>query len=304
MNSTRFAVLGVILLVAVVLLGGSLYTVHQTQQALVLQFGNVVREVKEPGLHFKVPFIQNVEYYDNRILALNPPSQEVPLIDQKRIIVDSFLRYQIVAPLEFFKTVRNELALRDRFGAILNSVVRDTLGESDLQDLLTERRAEVMQTITNTVRERAAGFGINVVDVRIGRTDLPQETSQSVFNRMRSSRIAEAAQLRAQGEELKSRIEAEANRDRTIIMAEAERTAEILRGEGDAQRNAVLGEAYGQDPEFFRFYRSMEAYREALGEGTTMVLSPTSEFFRYFNMAPNDAGVGGGTGRPAAAAQR
>ncbi|KJS37673.1 MAG: membrane protein, partial [Rhodospirillaceae bacterium BRH_c57] len=284
--------------------GGSLYTVHQTQQALVLQFGNVVREVKEPGLHFKVPFIQNVEYYDNRILALNPPSQEVPLIDQKRIIVDSFLRYQIVAPLEFFKTVRNELALRDRFGAILNSVVRDTLGESDLQDLLTERRAEVMQTITNTVRERAAGFGINVVDVRIGRTDLPQETSQSVFNRMRSSRIAEAAQLRAQGEELKSRIEAEANRDRTIIMAEAERTAEILRGEGDAQRNAVLGEAYGQDPEFFRFYRSMEAYREALGEGTTMVLSPTSEFFRYFNMAPNDAGVGGGTGRPAAAAQR
>ncbi len=304
MNSTRFAILGVILLVVVVLLGGSMYTVHQTQQALVLQFGNVVREVKEPGLHFKVPFIQNVEYYDNRILALNPPSQEVPLIDQKRIIVDSFLRYQIVAPLEFFKTVRNELALRDRFGAILNSVVRDTLGESDLQDLLTERRAEVMQTITNTVRERAAGFGINVVDVRIGRTDLPQETSQSVFNRMRSSRIAEAAQLRAQGEELKSRIEAEANRDRTIIMAEAERTAEILRGEGDAQRNAILGEAYGQDPEFFRFYRSMEAYREALGEGTTMVLSPTSEFFRYFNMAPNDAGVGGGTGRPASAAQR
>lgn len=304
MNSTRFAVLGVILLVVVVLLGGSMYTVHQTQQALVLQFGNVVREVKEPGLHFKVPFIQNVEYYDNRILSLNPPSQEVPLIDQKRIIVDSFLRYQIVAPLEFFKTVRNELALRDRFGAILNSVVRDTLGESDLQDLLTDRRGEVMQTITNTVRERAAGFGINVVDVRIGRTDLPQETSQSVFNRMRSSRIAEAAQLRAQGEELKARIEGEANRDRTIIMAEAERTAEILRGEGDAQRNAILGEAYGQDPEFFRFYRSMEAYREALGEGTTMVLSPKSEFFRYFNLAPDDTGTGGGTGRPASAAQR
>ncbi|MFA7431655.1 MAG: protease modulator HflC [Rhodospirillaceae bacterium] len=305
MINTRLAILGVIALVAFILLSSAIYTVHQTQQAIVLQFGNPVRVVKDPGMHFKLPFVQNVEFYDKRVLALNPPSQEVPLIDQKRIIVDSFLRYQIVEPLEFYKTVRNEIALRDRFGAILNSVVRDTLGESDLQDLLTERRGEVMQTITTTVRRRASEFGINVVDVRIGRTDLPQETSQSVYNRMRSSRIAEAAQLRAQGEELKARIQAEADRDRTIILAEAERTAEILRGEGDAQRNTILGEAYGQDPEFFRFYRSMEAYREALGEGsTTMVLSPTSEFFRYFNLAPDKTGTGGGTARPAGTAQR
>lgn len=304
MNRTRLAVLGVIVLVGLVLLASSAFTVHQTQQAIVLQFGNPVRVIKDPGLHFKVPFVQNVITYEKRILALNPPGQEVPLVDQKRIIVDSFLRYQIVEPLEFYKTVRNEIALRDRFGAILNSVVRDTLGDTDLQDLLTERRSEVMRTITDSVRRRSAEFGINVVDVRIGRTDLPEETSQSVYNRMRSSRIAEAAQLRAQGEELKARIQAEADRDRTVILAEAERTAEILRGEGDAQRNAILGEAYGQDPEFFRFYRSMEAYRQALGEGTTMVLSPQSEFFRYFNLAPDNTGVGGGTGRAGGTAQR
>lgn len=305
MKRTRLAIAGIVAAVAAVLLGSSLYTVHQTEQAIVLQFGNPVDVVQEPGLHFKVPFVQNVIYYDKRILALNPPGQEVPLIDQKRIIVDSFLRYQIVQPLEFYKTVRNEIALRDRFGAILNSVVRDTLGESDLQDLLTERRAEVMQTITNTVRRRSAEFGINVVDVRIGRTDLPQETSQSVYNRMRSSRIAEAAQLRAQGEELKARIQAEADRERSVILAEANRKAEVLRGEGDAQRNTILGDAYGRDPEFFRFYRSMEAYREALADDTTLVLSPNSEFFRYFNLPPDADGIGGGSrAKPTGTAQR
>lgn len=303
MKRTSLAIVGVVAAVAAVLLGSSLFTVHQTQQAIVLQFGNPVDVIQEPGLHFKVPFVQNVVFYEKRILSLNPPSQEVPLIDQKRIIVDSFLRYQIVQPLEFYKTVRNEIALRDRFGAILNSVVRDTLGESDLQDLLTDKRGEVMRSITDTVRRRSAEFGINVVDVRIGRTDLPDETSQSVYNRMRSSRIAEAAQLRAQGEELKARIQAEADRDRTLILAEAERKAQVMRGEGDAQRNTILGEAYGRDPEFFRFYRSMEAYREALGTDTTLVLSPNSEFFRYFNLSPQGAGSGRGA-NPAGSAQR
>ncbi|MGC2855736.1 protease modulator HflC [Novispirillum sp. DQ9] len=303
MKRTSLAIVGVVAAVAAVLLGSSLFTVHQTQQAIVLQFGNPVDVIQEPGLHFKVPFVQNVVFYEKRILSLNPPSQEVPLIDQKRIIVDSFLRYQIVQPLEFYKTVRNEIALRDRFGAILNSVVRDTLGESDLQDLLTDKRGEVMRSITDTVRRRSAEFGINVVDVRIGRTDLPDETSQSVYNRMRSSRIAEAAQLRAQGEELKARIQAEADRDRTLILAEAERKAQVMRGEGDAQRNTILGEAYGRDPEFFRFYRSMEAYREALGTDTTLVLSPNSEFFRYFNQSPQGAGSGRGA-NPAGNAQR
>lgn len=288
MSRTRMAIFGVVILVAVVLVLSSIFTVHQTQQGIVLQFGNPVRVVKEPGLHFKLPFVQNVVYYDTRILSLDPPGQEVPLVDQKRIIVDSFARFRIVDPLEFYKTVRNELALRDRFGAILNSNVRNELGESDLTDLLGERRAEVMQRITEALRKRAPEFGVEVVDVRIGRTDLPPETSQSVFNRMRSSRIAEAAQLRAEGEELKAKIQAEADRDRAIILAEARKTAEILRGEGDGQRNRILGTAYGQDPEFFRFYRSIEAYRQALGDGNTrMVLSPDSEFFRYFKELPD-----------------
>lgn len=293
MNRTKLAVLGILIVVAAVVLVSSMFIVHQTQQGIVLQFGNPIRVVREPGLHFKMPFVQNVVFYETRTLALDPPGQEVPLIDQKRIIVDSFARYRITDPLEFYKTVRNEIALRDRFGAILNSAVRDELGSSDLADLLTERRSEVMQRITETVRKRATEFGIRVVDVRIGRTDLPPETSQSVYNRMRSSRIAQAAQVRAEGEELKAKIEAEANRDRTVLLAEARKTADVLRGEGDGRRNQVLGEAYGADPEFFRFYRSMEAYRQALGTGTTMVLSPDSEFFRYFDQSEPARAPGG-----------
>lgn len=286
MNRTKLAFIGILVFIGAIILMSATYTVHQTQKAIVLQFGNPVRVVDDPGLHFKLPLVQNVIYYDNRTLALDPPAQEVPLIDQKRIIVDSFARYRITKPLEFYKTVRNEVALRDRFGAILNSTVRDTLGSSDLADLLTEKRAQVMQTITDTVRERSAEFGIEVVDVRIGRTDLPPETSQSVYNRMRSSRIAQAAQLRAEGEELKAKIEANADKERAIILAEADRQADVLRGEGDARRNEILGQAYGKDPEFFRFYRSMDAYRNALSDGgTTMVLTPESDFFKYFSQS-------------------
>lgn len=286
MKQFSLAIVGILLLVGAVTGLSAAYTVHQTEQALVLQFGNPVRVVREPGLHFKVPFIQNVQYYDRRTLALDPPSQEVPLRDQKRIIVDSYARYRIVDPLTFFKTVRTENGLVARFGAILNATVRDTLGSSDLQDLLTERRAQVMQTISTTVRERSSEFGIEVIDVRIGRTDLPPQTSQSVFNRMRSDRVAQAAKIRAEGEQIKARIQAEADRERTVILAEGRKTAEILSGEGDAQRNTILATAYNRDPEFFRFYRSLEAYRQSIGEGTTMVLSPESEFFKYFNSLP------------------
>lgn len=286
MKNVGLAIVGVILLVAAVTGLSAAYTVHQTEQALVLQFGNPVRVVRDPGLHFKIPFVQNVQFYDRRTLALDPPSQEVPLIDQKRIIVDSYARYRIVEPLTFYKTVRTENGLIARFGAILNATVRDTLGSSELADLLTERRSEVMQTISTTVRERSAEFGIEVIDVRIGRTDLPSQTSQSVFNRMRSDRVAQAAKIRAEGEQIKARIEAEADRERTVILAEGRKTAEILSGEGDAERNTVLATAYKRDPEFFRFYRSLEAYRQSIGEGTTMVLSPESEFFKYFNSLP------------------
>lgn len=283
MSTTKLGVLGAVVAVAAVLASSAMFTVHQTQQAIVLQLGNPVRVIQEPGLQFKIPFIQNVLTYDNRVLELDPPTQELPLVDQKRIIVDTYARYRIVNPLEFYKTVRLEENLRNRLGGILNAAVRKEMGESELSDLLTEKRGDVMRRITRTVAQRAPEFGIEIIDVRIGRTDLPPQTSQSVFNRMRSDRVAQAAQLRAEGEELKVKIQAEADRERTVLLADARRTAEMLRGEGDGARNEILGTAYGKDPEFFRFYRSMEAYRQALGDGkTTMVLSPDSEFFRYF----------------------
>ncbi|GAB3452829.1 protease modulator HflC [Insolitispirillum peregrinum] len=288
MKQHKLLLLAVAAIAVAVLAVASLFTVRQTEQAIVVQFGNPRQVIKEPGLHFKIPFIQQVLYYDSRILSLNPRGQEVPLVDQKRIIVDSFARYRIVDPLQFYKAVVNTRVFEDRFGAILNSAVRDNLGSSELADLLTEKRGTVMQNIANSVRQRSSEFGIEVLDVRIGRTDLPDQTSQSVYNRMRSSRISLAKQLRAEGEELKVKIQAEADRDRTVLLADARKNAEILRGEGDAQRNTVLADAYNRDPEFFRFYRSLDAYREALDSGTTMVLSPDSEFFKYFNTLPGD----------------
>ena len=282
MNKTVMAVAGLVVVVLGIVAYGSLFTVHQINQALVLQFGNPIKVVREPGLNFKLPFVQDVTYYDRRILDLDPPQQEVILADQKRVNVDSFARYRIVDPLEFRKKAVTDANFLQVFGGRLNSAVRAEVGQVLLGDMLTKKRAEVMQKITQQLKSQAADFGIEVIDVRIGRTDLPEDTSQAVYNRMRSSRIAQAAQLRSEGAELKAIIEARANRTRTVIMAEARKTSEILQGKGDAARNRILADAYGRDPEFFAFYRSMEAYREALGEGTTMVLSPDSEFFKFF----------------------
>ena len=273
---------GLIILVAGVTAYGALFTVHQTQQALILQLGNPIRTVPEPGLHFKLPFIQNIEFYDNRILDLDPPVQEVILLDQKRINVDAFARYKIVNPLEFRKRAVTNQNFRQVFGNRLNAAIRAEIGKILLGDMLTEKRSQVMDVISRHMKAQAAEFGTEVIDVRIGRTDLPEATAQAVYNRMRSDRVAHAAKLRAEGEEQKLKIQAIADKDRTIIIAEAQRESEILRGQGEGERNQILGEAFGQDPEFFDFYRSMEAYGEALGEGTTMVLSPDSEFFRFF----------------------
>ncbi len=286
MKISKLAIVGIFAVVAALLASASMFTVRQTEQAIVVQFGNPREVIRQPGLHFKIPFIQQVLTYDSRILSLNPRGQEVPLIDQKRIIVDSFARYRIVDPLQFFKSVVTIRGFESRFGPLLNSAVRDNLGSAQLADLLTEKRGTVMQAITETMRLRASEFGVEVIDVRIGRTDLPPQTSQSVFDRMRSSRIALAKQLRAEGEEQKLKIQAEADRDRTVMLAEARKTSEGLRGQGDAQRNTILADAYNRDPEFFRFYRSLDAYRQALDSNTTMVLSPESEFFRYFNSLP------------------
>jgi len=282
MNRATLAIIGVIVVVAGFTLSSALFTVHQTQQALILQFGNPIRVVKTPGLHVKTPFIQNAEFYDSRILDLDPPAQEVILADQKRVNVDAFARYRIEDPLEYRKRAQTDANFRDVFGSRLNAAIRAGIGKILLGDMLTEKRAQVMTIIASQMKAFAPEFGVEVVDVRIGRTDLPDATAQSVYNRMRSDRVAHAAQLRAVGEEQKLRIQAEADRERTVIIAEAQRQSQILRGQGEGERNQILGKAYGKDPEFFDFYRSMEAYGEALGEGTTMVLSPDSEFFRFF----------------------
>ena len=282
MNRVTLAVIGIIVIAAGIIVFSALFTVHQTQQALVLQFGNPIRAETEPGLKFKLPFVQNVTFFDRRILDLDPPAQEIILNDQKRINVDSFVRYKIIDPLEFRKTAQSDANFRQIFGGRLNAAVRSEVGKVLLGDMLSNKRDDVMQRITEQLKVQAPQFGIEVVDVRIGRTDLPETTSQSVYNRMRSQRIAEAAKLRAQGAELKAKTQAEADRDRTIILAEAQKNSQILRGQGEGAKTTILNEAFGQDMDFFEFYRSMEAYNEAFGEGTTMVLSPDSDFFKFF----------------------
>jgi membrane protease subunit HflC len=259
-----------------------MYTVHQTQHALVLQFGRYVRTESDPGLHFKKPFLESVEYFENRLLDLDPPAQEVVLADQKRVNVDAFVRYKIVNPLEFKKKAVTQTNFLQVFGGRLNAAVRAEVGQILLGDMLSDKRDDVMARITNQMKSQAADFGIEVVDVRIGRTDLPPATSQAVYNRMRSERVEQAVKLRSEGAKIKAEIQANADRERTVILAGARRTSQILRGEGEGLKTRLLNDAFGQDPEFFGFYRSMEAYGEALGEGTTMVLSPDSEFFRYF----------------------
>ena len=280
------AIAGVLLAVAAIVAFNSLFTIHQAAQALILQLGNPVAVVQTPGLHVKLPFIQNVELYDRRILDLDPPPQEVILSDQKRVNVDAFARYKIIDPLEFRKKALTDANFRQLFGSRLNAAVRSEIGKILLGDMLTAKRQEVMHAITNQMKAQAAEFGTEVIDVRIGRTDLPDTTAQAVFNRMRSNRVAHAAELRANGEKEKAEIQARADRDRTIIISEAKKTSEILRGEGDGKRTTILNDAYGQDPEFFDFYRSMEAFANSVKPGTSMVLSPDSELFQFFSSVP------------------
>jgi membrane protease subunit HflC len=287
----RQIVLGIIVIVIGLGLFTSMYTVDQREQAIVLEFGEPVRDVKDPGLHFKWPY-QSVVAFDNRILDLDPPTEEVVLSDQKRIIIDAFARYRIVDPLRFYKSVATESRLRDRLGATLNSALRNVAGLHPLIDLLSPKRDDIMGSIQKQVSRVAAdAFGIQIVDVRISRSDLPAEISANVYERMRSERTREANQLRAEGDEAKQTITAQADRERIAILAEANREAQVLRGEGDAEANTTLAQAYGKAPDFFAFYRSMQAYRSALGsKDTTMVLSPDSDFFRYFGNIEGKSG--------------
>ena len=285
MNKVLLLIVGVVLVVSTIVANSTLFTVHQASQALVLQFGKPVRVERTPGLKFKVPFVQNVEYFDRRILDLDPQPQEVILQDQKRVNVDSFARYRIVDPLEFRKKVSTDLEFRAVFGGRLNSAVRAEVGKVLLGDMLTAKRADVMFLISEQLKSQGADFGVEVIDVRIGRTDLPDTTSQAVYTRMRSSRVAQAAELRAKGEEEKTKIQAGADRERTVILANAQKDAEIARGQGEGARTIILNNAFGKDAGFFAFYRSMEAYAQAFSDGTSMVLSPDSDFMRFFGAA-------------------
>jgi len=276
------------LLVLLALVGAlayfSLFIVDQTQQAIVLEFGKTKKVIKDPGLKWKIPFVQTVQYFDKRILDLDTPAQEVIASDEKRLVVDSFARYKIVDPLLFFQTVRDERIARSRLGSILDSSLRRVLGTATLQDVVRDKRKDMMITLTNFVNQEAKSFGIEIIDVRIKRADLPAENSQAIYKRMQSERHREAAEFRARGQEEALRIRAEADRQVTILKAEATRDAQKIRGDGDAKRNEIFANAYGKDAGFFAFYRSMQAYENGLlADGTKLVISPDSEFFRYFN---------------------
>jgi len=277
----------VTLAVAALLLAGvsgSLFTVNQTQQALVLQFGEPKRTIQEPGLAFKLPFIQDVTYYEKRVLSLIPQdAEEVILSDQKRLQVDAYARYQIEDPLLFYQTVRNELGARGRLEAIIDSSVRRVLGRETLASILTGQRNDITRSIGDEVNASVESLGIKIIDVRLRRADYPEATSQNIFNRMKSEREREAKEFRATGEEEAQKIRADAEKTRTVIISEAQRTAQETRGAGDAEAIRIYADSFGQDAEFFSFYRSMEAYRKAMGkDGTSMVLSPSSSFFRFF----------------------
>ncbi|RDD62536.1 protease modulator HflC [Ferruginivarius sediminum] len=285
MNRKLPLIIGVAVVVLGIVGSSALFTVPQTQQAIVMQFGEPKRVIPEPGLNVKLPFVQNVLYYEKRVLDLDPPVERVLLADQKPLNVDSFARYRITDPLRFYQRVRFESNLRDRLGSIINSNLRSVLGNVNLASILSDERADIMNRIQTQVNREAQNFGIDIVDVRIGRTDLPQEVSQAVYSRMRSEREREAAEFRAQGQEEAQRIRATADREATVIRAEAQREAEIISGTGEAARTTTLNQAFGQDEDFFRFYRSMQAYEGSINQGDTdnsyIVLSTDrNEFFR------------------------
>ena len=280
---TFLALLIVIVGLGTVAFYASAFIVHQNEQALVLRFGEPKRVVKSPGLNWKYPLVDTVEIYDKRILDLDSQPQEVTASDQKRLVVDSFARYKIVDPLKFYQTLRYEEGVRSRLGPIIDSALRRVLGGASFQDLVRDKREDLMKRIAAVVNKEGAEFGLEVVDVRIKRADLPEQNSKSVFDRMRAERQREAAEFRAQGAAEANRIKATADREATVIQAEATRKGEELRGSGDADRNRIYAEAYGRDPEFFEFYRSMLAYEHGLKSADTrLIISPDSDFFKYF----------------------
>ena len=298
----RAIALAVLAAVLVVGLVSSAFTVHQTQQVLVTQFGEPVRVIREPGLHWKVPFIQTVISFDRRLLDFDSPAQEVVLGSQRRLVVDAFTRYRITDPLRFFQTVgATEAGIRSRLEPSVTSALRGALANETLPAVLSAERARIMSEIRQRVEADTQDLGISVVDVRIRRADLPEQNTQPILARMQSERERVGREVRAKGAEEAQRIVAAADRDRTVLLAEAQARAQGLRGEGEQVAITIFAEAFQRDPEFFQFWRTMQAWREAFSDGDTrMLLSPDSDFFRYFRSIPTPGGgpSGGGGGSP------
>ena len=281
--SARNLLIVLVLFILFLTFTGAFFIVNETKQALVLQFGDPRKVVTKPGLQFKIPFIQDAVFLDSRLLNLDPQPEEMILSDQKRIIVDSFARYNIVDPLKFYQTVRNETTFSDRFGRIINAAVRGVIAQYSLTSLLSDERINIMNEIEKQIKVNENSFGVKIVDIRIGRTDLTEQVSNNVYQRMRSEREKEANLLRAEGEELSKEIVASADRQQTVILAEAERTSSILRGEGDAAKNRILVDAYSRDEQYFDFLRTIQAVSYTFGDTEmSMVIAPGEVCEKFF----------------------
>jgi membrane protease subunit HflC len=283
-NDSLLLKLGGALVVVILLIINTFFIVKQTEQAIVLQFGELVKITKTPGLHVKVPFVQEVIYFDNRILTVIDEEKELIAKDQKRVIISAYAKYTITNPLKFYQTVKDNSGLKSRLSTILNSALRQIIGDEPLIALLTEKRIGIMNRIQKLVNSESEKFGIDIRDVRILRADLPTENSAAIFKRMQSDREKEAKQLRAQGEEEAQIIISKSNKEKTIILAEANKVASILKGEGDAKSIKIYADATKKDPEFYEFYRSLDAYQKALNnKDTALYMSSGDKFFKFFH---------------------
>ena len=283
MNDRIIRILAPVVLVLGFLLYSTLFTVNEIQQAIILQFGDPKRVILKAGLNYKIPFVQNVVLLDRRILNLDAPSEEMIASDQKRLIVDAFARFKIKDPLKFYISVGKERVARSRLSTIINARIRGVLGKEELAALVSKDRSRLMDKITKDVNGEAEKLGIEIIDVRIKRADLPAANSEAIYRRMQTERLREAKEFRAEGAEIAQTIRSTADKEVTIILAEANKKSEILKGEGDARRNKIFADAFGRDPNFFSFYRAMQSYEKSLiGGQTSLILSPDSEFFRFF----------------------
>ncbi len=287
MNKSTKKIL-IIATLALIAFQSSFFTVDQRQQVLILQFGEPIRVIETPGIKFKMPFIQNAIFFEKRIIDLSLPEQEVIASDQKRLIINAFTKFQITDPLKFYTTVGVSYGLSNKLSGILDSSLRQVIGEVTLNELLTENRGDIMKKIKDAVGSSSEIFGIKIIDVRIMRADLPKENSDAIFARMQTEREKEAREIRAKGAEEADKIRAEANKQKTIIIAEAKKNSDIVRGNGESDSNRIYANSFGKDPEFADFYRSMSAYKTAFSnDKTKMIISPDSDFFKYFNNSKN-----------------